>query len=170
MAWTPTKAIITPRAIPDNLLTYCTDSTRQTDAFTWAGDSSLKLLKKYNSHVFANSTPVFPAIAFNDDSDAQDFSEDMLMCAYSFMFEVSIQTATPDTAVSQARTYDKAIRSMILNCPAATIGANTGYTSITILQIETGFERIKAHESQANNFLQQFQIRVTVLIHASSYA
>ncbi len=169
MAWTPTKAIITPRAIPENLLTYVTDSTRQTDALTWAGDSSLKLLKKYNSHVFANTTPVFPAIAFNDDNDAQDVSEDVIDGAYSFVFEVSIQTSTPDTAISQARTYDKAIRSMIVNCPAATIGANTGYSSISILTIETGFERLKAHESQANNFLQQFQIRVTMLITAGAF-
>lgn len=171
MTWTPTLAILTPRAIPVNLLTYVTDATRQADALTWAGDGSLKLIKKFSNSVANRTVPVFPSIAFSDDNDAQQLSEDVINAAYSFTFEVSIQNADPDTAVTNARVYDKALRSMIVNCPAATMAASTGGTvaAATILTIETGFEPIKTNEKQ-NDFLQQFQIRVTVLLSGSRYA
>lgn len=167
MTWTPTLAIITPRAVPVNLLTYVTDSTRQTDALTWAGDSSLKLIKTFSNSVANRAIPVFPSIAFSDDNDIEEFGEDTVTAAYAFTFEVSIQNADPDTAVTNARVYDKALRSMIVNCPSATLGTNTGCVSGTaaVQTIETGFEPIKTNEKQ-NDFLQQFQIRVTVTMVA----
>lgn len=166
MAWTPTLAIITPRAVPVNLLTYVTDSTRQTDALTWAGDSSLKLIKTFSNSVANRAIPVFPSIAFSDDNDAQEFGEDVIQAAYSFTFEVSIQNADPDTAVTNARVYDKALRSMIVNCPDATIISGTGaLPEASLITIETGFEPIKTNEKQ-NDFLQQFQIRVTYVLRA----
>lgn len=167
MAWTPTLTVLTPRAIPVNLLTYVTNTTRQTDALTWAGDSSLKLIKTFSNSVANRAVPVFPSIAFSDDNDAQEFGEDVIQAAYSFTFEVSIQNANPDTAVTNARVYDKALRSMIVNCPASTLGTDTGCVtgSATVAAIETGFEPIKTNEKQ-NDFLQQFQIRVTVTMAA----
>lgn len=158
--------VITPRAVPVNLLTYVTDSTRQTDALTWAGDSSLKLIKKFSNSVANRAIPVFPSIAFSDDNDIQEFGEDVIQAAYSFTFEVSIQNADPDTAVTNARVYDKALRSMIRNCPDATIISGTGaLPGASLITIETGFEPIKTNEKQ-NDFLQQFQIRVTYVLRA----
>ena len=93
----------------------------------------------------------------------------MIQAAYSFTFEVSVQNADPDTAVTNARVYDKALRSMIVNCPSSTLGTNTGAVSdtATVQTIETGFEPIKTNEKQ-NDFLQQFQIRVTVTMEAAA--
>lgn len=166
MTWTPKLAVITPRAIPVNLLTYVTDATRQGDALTWAGDGSLKKIKTFSNSVANRAIPVFPSIAFSDDNDAQSFENDITLTAYSCTFEVSIQNSDPDTAVTNARVYDKALRSMILNCPDATLISGTGaINGASLLTMETGFEPIKTNEKQ-NDFLQQFQIRVTYALRA----
>ena len=175
MVYTPTRNLLTPRVIPDNLLTYCLDGTRQRDALDWAlGSSSAatyKLIKKFSASVANRTTPVFPSIAFAEDSDAQDVSGDVIPGAYSVTFEISIQNANPDTAVTQSRVYQKAFASMMLNCPAATIGENTGGTvgATTVQLIEIGFDQIKTNEKQ-NDFLQQFQIRLTISLTGSAYA
>ena len=174
MVYTPTRNLLTPRVIPENLLTYCLDATRQRDALDWAlGSSSAatyKLIKKFSNSVANRTTPVFPSIAFSDDEDSQDVSEDTIPGVYIVMFEISIQNASPDTAVTQARVYQKAFSSMMLNCPAATLGANTGGTAAaTLVQlIQHNFEQIKTNEKQ-NDFLQQFQIRLTISLSGSAY-
>lgn len=160
MAWTPTRSIITARAIPENLLTYVTDATRCADALTWASGTGYKLLKKYTTSALARTTPIYPCIAFEDDTDKQDLSGDLIDAVYSVIFEVSIQNATADTALTQARVYAKAISSMIVNCPTATLITNTGAVFGVIEAIEVGFLPIKTNEKQ-NDFLQQFQIRAT---------
>ena len=166
MAWTPTKAIITARAIPQNLLTWVTDADRQADALTWAGGQGYKAIKTFSQSVANRTVPVYPAIAFSDDNDLQDFGDDLIAGGYSCVLEVSIQNANPDTAVTQARIYAEAIVSMIVNC--TTLSTDTGADLVTIQQIEVGFEQIKSNEKQ-NDFLQQFQIRVTCTMHASMY-
>ncbi len=171
MAWTPQKAIITPRAIPGNLVAWCLDATRQADALTWAGGTGYKLVKTYQNSVAEPTKPVFPCIAFSDDNDEQDFTEDLIAAVYTFTLEISIQSANPDPAVTQARIYDKAFRSMIRNCPDATLIANTGaLTGAVLISIETGFLAIKAADEgrSRNNFLQQMQIRVRYALMAAN--
>lgn len=167
MTWTPQKAVITARAIPENLLTYITDATRCRDALDWAlGSSSAatyKLLQKYTTSVLARSTPVFPSIAFQDDTDAQDLSGDVIQGAYSLTFEVSVQNTSPDNALTQARVYEKAITSMMVNCPVATLIAGAAAITATYEALEVGFLTIKTNEKQ-NDFLQQFHVRATISI------
>lgn len=169
MVYAPKRAIVVSRAIPENLLTYLTDATRLEDALTWAGDGSLKLLKKYSTSVVNRDSPVFPAIAYNDDDDAKDYTQDIVPAEYKGMFEVSIQASTADTAVSRARTYAKALESLIVNCPLATALNGTGAIDGILNTVEIGFEPIKAHEERKNDFLQQFQIRVTYSLVAGSH-
>ena len=167
MVWTPNRAIISARAIPENLLTYVTDATRCRDTLDWALGSSTastyKLLQKYTTSVLARSTPVFPSIAFQDDTDGQDLSGDNIVGIYSVLFEVSIQNASADTATTQARVYSKAIKSMIANCPVSTLTSGTGATNAQVLSLETGFLPIKTNEKQ-NDFLQQFQVKAGISI------
>jgi hypothetical protein len=167
MTYTPTKAIINAGVIPENLMTWII--AQQAGAITWAGGTSYKTLQKYSSSVLDRATPVFPAIAFDDDEDDQDFTQDVIDSAYETTFEVSIQNASPDTAVTQAKIYRKAICSLILNCPDATLIANTGALSGAVLiKMRTKFSPIKTNEAQ-NDFLQQFKIGVTYLLSASSH-
>ena len=170
MAWTPTYTTLKPRAIASNVLTYITNSTRQTEAYTWAGDAALKVIKTVSNSVASRTTPFYPSIAFSDDNETQVFDDDVVLADYSFVFEVSIQHGTPDTAVSQARTYAAAIVSMIRNCPLTTFADSTGAdTAATIIEgIEVGFEPIKTNEQQ-NDFLQQFQVRTTCRIQKSAF-
>lgn len=167
MAWTPSYTVLKTRAIPSNILTYVIDATRQADAITWAGGGSLKAFKTFSNSVANRTKPVFPSIAFSDDNDVQVFGDDLIEAVYSCIFEVSIQHSSPDTVVTNARYYAAALVSMIRNCPPATLAANTGadvYATV-IEGVEVGFEQIKTNEMQ-NDFLQQFQIRVTVRLSA----
>ncbi len=168
MTWTPTLKTIKARHVADNLAAYILDATRQADAYTWAGGTGQKLIKKFSASVANRTTPVYPALAYSDDNDAQDFTTDIIRAAYSVTFEVSVQNSNPDTAVTQAQVYRDAIVSMIVNVPPATLITNTGALTGAVLDsIETGFDPIKTNDAQ-NDFLQQFQIRVTYTLHAAS--
>lgn len=166
MPWNPSKAIITARAIPENLLTWLIDADRQEAALTWADGPGLKLVKTFQNSLAEPDKPVYPAIAYSDDNGATDYKEDLLGGAYSVTFQVSIQNRDADEAVIQARKYAEAFESLIVNCPEATLLAGTGATDIILDSIEQGFERIKAHVERKNDFLQQFQIRVTYVLRA----
>ncbi len=162
MAWSPTFTVINARAIADNILTYVLDSTRQADALTWAGGSSLKAVTKFSDTIASRGTPAFPAIQFIDDEDAVDYSADVLIGAYIVTFEMMVQSGTLATAITNAKTYAIAFTSMIRNCPSATLGASTGATAATVrlLSLETGFDPIKTNDKQ-NDFLQTLKIRAT---------
>ena len=166
MAWAPTRAVLNPQAIPENLVGYCLDATRQADALTWAGGTGYKPVKTFQNSLVERSKPVYPSTAFSDDNDAQGFDSDVITGAYSYTFELSIQNADADTAVEQARVYTKAFRSMIVNCPAPVLAANTGAIegNCFVQTIETGFLAIRAHMERKNDFLQVVQIRVTVVL------
>lgn len=179
MAWTPTKNILTSRAIPDNILAYVLDATRQAEALTWAGGTGQKLVKKLTASAAGNAT-VYPCIQLIDDNDAQDTSEDIIQAAYICTFEISVTSQTLETAITQAKVYAKAFCSMMINMPSyiagpdistdTGLGGNTGGTRGTarILQVDTAFDPIKANDKR-NEFLQQFQIRLTVSLTGPSY-
>lgn len=169
MAWTPTINTIKTRKVADNVLTYITDATRQGQAYTWAGSSGLKLIKKFSASVANRTVPVYPSIAFSDDNDAQNLENDIIVAAYSVTFEVSIQSASPDTATTNAKAYRDALVSMIANCPTATVVSGTNATDAHIATLETGFEPIKAHTKRQNDFLQVFQIRAAFVLTAGKY-
>lgn len=165
MVWSPSFAVINARAIPDNLFAYF--ATNQADALTWAGDSSLKPIRKFSASVANRAVPAYPSMAFSDDNDAVDYSGTVLQGAYSLTLEFSIQNQDPDTAVTQARKYAAAFVSMIRNCPQATYASGTGAVAdqSVIDSIECGFDPIRSNEKQ-NDFLQVFQIRVTYILQA----
>lgn len=173
MTWTPQRQVIIARAIPENLLTYITDASRCRDALDWALGSSTtgsyKLLKKYTTSVLARTTTVYPCIAFSDDQDGQPLDEDLIEDVYRVLFEISVQDTSPDTALTQARVYCKAVQSMIVNCPSSTLVANTGATagSGKVQSLEVGFLPIKTNEMQ-NDFLQQFQVRAGITLNTGA--
>lgn len=170
MPWTPTYTTIKSRLVAANVLTYITNASRQADAYTWAGATGLKVIKTISNSVASRTTPVYPAIAFSDDNEAQTFEDDITIAAYSFIFEVSVQNSSPTTAVTNAGYYRDALVSMIRNCPLSTLAANTGAdeASTVIDSIEVGFEPIKTN-AQQNDFLQVFQIRTTCRLQKSAY-
>ena len=102
MPWTPTYTTIKSRLVASNVLTYITDASRQADAYTWAGATGLKVIKTISNSVASRTTPVYPAIAFSDDNEAQTFEDDITIAAYSFIFEVSVQNSSPTAAVTNA--------------------------------------------------------------------
>lgn len=172
MPWTPTRTVIYARAIPENLLTYF--ETNQADALTWAGGGSLKPIRRFGNSVANRAVPVYPSIAFYDDNDAVDYTTDLALAGYSCTFELMIAKAKADdadaanTVVTDARKYARAYLSMILNCPNATLAANTGThaNAATVETIECGFDPIRTNDKQ-NEFLQAVQIRATFRLQAA---
>ena len=168
MTWTPTQAVLTLRAIPDNLLTYCMDATRQRDALTWAGGgATLRLIKSIAELNADRTLTPYPSIAYTDDDDAQEF-DDIITGVYQCTFVLGSQATTAALALSNARIYDKALRSMMVNCPVATLVSGTGAARGRIQLTASGFLPVKAgNQGKAtNDFLQEFQLRVTVVLTA----
>jgi hypothetical protein len=159
--WVPNYSILAPRAIAVNLLSYF--STNQADAILWANGSALRPLKSIADALADPNNPVFPALQFLDDNDAADYSGDASQGVYSVTFECMVQSSAPATAIAEARAYDKAIKSMIRECPNATLVANSGANVATLQTIEAGFDPMKTNDLQ-NDFLQVFQVRATFLI------
>lgn len=125
----------------------------------------MKKVKTLQNSLAEPTKPVYPAISFSDDNDAQEFGEDTITGAYVCTFELWIQNADSGTAVTNARIYDKAFRSMIANCPHATLIDGTGIVTAVLLGLETSFEVIKTNEMR-NDFLQVFQIRCSYGLYA----
>lgn len=168
MTWTPQFKVLNARAIPDNLLAYI--ATNQADALLWANGTALRPIQQFSNSVANRAVPVYPAISFANDSDAEDYTQDFLPGVYSVVFEVMIQNSDPNTAVSEARSYAKAIKSMIRNCPNSTLTANTGANanSAVLESIETEFAEIKTNEMQ-NDFMQSFQLRAIFTLTAEAF-
>ena len=166
MAWTPTLNTINARVIPDNLFAFF--ATNQADAFTWAGDSSLKLVKKFSDSVANRSDPVFPAMSFSDDSSAEDFTGDMNVALYQPTFEFMVTSLDPDEAVRESRLYAKAFASMILNCPEATLLAGTSAAKAIVEDMTISYDPIRADEDQID-FMEMFHIRPTIRLEASAF-
>lgn len=159
MAWTPTKAIVKPRALAQNVISYI--QTNQADAILWANsNTALRPIKKFGDTVANRLLPVYPSMYMTDDNSASDYTNDVLISAYSVQFEVNVQSTTPDEAKRQADVYAAAIESMILNQPNSSRVNNTGAISAQVQLVEIGFLEIRANETQ-NDFLQTFQIRAT---------
>lgn len=155
-----TYATLTARAIPLNILAFI-----QSDQESYL-ESGLKLIKNVSQTVANRSVPYYPSIAFLDDNDAKDYSGDVIQAVYSATFEISVTSDDPDDAVTQARKYEAAVESMILNCP--TLTTDTGAIAASINTLESGFDPIKTNDQQ-NEFLQVFQIRATWLLTAGAY-
>lgn len=168
MAWTPAHAIINTRAIAANLLTYF--ETNQVDALTWAnGGTPLKSFQRIENSIGNMNEPVYPAIMFSQDNDVADYTETLVDGAYSVTFELMVTNSDPNTAVTQARVYEAAVKSMVRNCPQSTYTASTGAlaSSAVLRTLEAGFDPIKSNEMR-NDFMQQFQIRATYTLTASA--
>lgn len=166
MAWTPTKAILKPRVLAENVLSYI--QTNQADAILWANsNTALRSIMKFGDSVANRLIPVYPSMYFSDDNDAQDLSEDVITSLYTPIFEVNVQSTTPDEALRQARIYWVAIASMMVNMPMSSKTANTGAKDADLLGLETGFLQIKSNEAQ-NDFLQTFQIRASYQLRAAN--
>lgn len=163
MTWTPTKAVLTARAIPANLLLFF--ETNQEDALDWAGGHGLVPIKTFAQTVAARTKPVYPILLFVDDNDVQELSNDIISGAYQFTFELGVVGADPDVLVTNARTYTKAICSMITN---ATLTTDTGASVAHVQTIEVGFLDLKKNRAETE-FYQEVQIRTTVTMTGPIY-
>jgi hypothetical protein len=158
MAWTDTHKVIDARRIVSNLFTYF--QTNQTDALLWAHGSALKDFQQFSDSVANRAFPVFPSIAFKRDSMTTGGKGEVLETEYSLVFEVVIENQGANTVVAQARSYAKAIASMMVNCPDSTLLANTGAVKGVITELADNFSEVKTNDMQ-NDFFQEFEVGAT---------
>jgi len=160
MAWTPTINILKSRAIAENILAFI--ATNQADAILWANGSPIRTIAQFSDSVANRTAPIYPSIAIESTEDGQVFGNDIHEAAFVVTFEVIVESASPTTAVSEAKVYDTALKSMIANIPASTIAANTGAIIGTIVleDIESGFEDIKSNDME-NDFFQPLKIKAS---------
>jgi len=157
MTWTPTINVLRSRAIAENLLAYI--EAQQADAILWANTTPIRTIQQFSDSVANRTAPIYPSIAIRSTEDAQVFGEDVHSGAFKVTFEIIVENAVPDTAVSEAKVYDTAIKSIIANVPHSTIAANTGAVvgSIVLEDMTSEFEDIKSNDQQ-NDFFQPLTI------------
>jgi len=168
MAWTPTVNILRSRAIAENLLAYI--SANQADAILWANGTPIRAIAQFSDSVANRTNPVYPSIAIESTEDAQVFGEDIHDGAFIVTFEVLVESASPTTAVSEAKVYDTAIKSMIANIPAATIATGTGAIigTIVLQSTESGFDDIKSNDME-NDFCQPLKIKASFTLKMAAF-
>ena len=157
--WTPAEPVIEARTIGENLLAYI--EANQVDALLWAHGAALKPLARIENTVGGNA-PVYPAIFETDYTGVNDTGESYNRGASSVTFDIWITDATAATAKDQARSYAKAVKSMIRNCPNATVfaGTNTVAATSVLLTIEDTFPALEVHDN-GNSYLQRIQVRAS---------
>lgn len=168
MVWSPTIAVTESRAIAENLLTFF--EANQADAILWANGSALRPIQRFENSVANRNLPVYPAVTFIQDVDETVYDEDIEASIYTVNFLLMVTGPVPATVVSEARKYTKALESMIVNCPAATLGANTGAVTGTVkaARPESQFNEIKTNGLN-NDFMQEVVISVKVQLVSSHY-
>ena len=167
MAWTPKYNALNLRSIADNLIEYWKDN--QVEVFAWAGDADLPPIKAFTDVLIQG--PVFPAVALSNDLDAVDYTGDVLNAGYQPIFSLMVVNKDPSIAMQHARLYSRALISMLLNCPAATLLANTGVisTEVVIDDTATNFLEIMADEEEVT-YMQRVDIQATIRVQASLFA
>jgi hypothetical protein len=168
MPWTPKYNALNLRAIADNLETFW--EANQADVFTWLGEPTLPHIKRFSDSIANKDVPVYPAVAFANDSDQIEYTGDVMEAVYAVTFQLMVVNLDPDVAVQDARKYAAALASMTVNCPPATLNLNTGVTSTeTVVEATTtDFLNILADEEQVE-FMQRVQFRAQIRVQASIF-
>lgn len=167
MAWTPTNKVINTRTLASNILAFI--AANQAEALEWAnGAAGMIAFQDINDSVANRNNPVYPSIALKDDNDEVVIDDDILQPAYSVTFEVVIENQHPSTAVTKARVYDFALKSMLRNMTSAELTNGLSGITATLLILESGFREIQTNDSQ-NDFFQVFEIRATFRLTGAAY-
>ncbi len=170
-----TRNIIKPRFISSNLLAYITNETTQAEALEEVGATGYKALKslaqRREQQRQDTKTPMYPAIAFDNDNDAQEYNDDLIDAEYVTTFRMVIQNEDDLDAVEQAIYYEAAVNLMLVNCPTATLIANTGATYGVITRIDKGFLAIQAGQDGTadNDFYQIVEMKATVSLTGNAH-
>lgn len=168
MAWTPELNVVDLTPVIDNLLGYI--GGNQTDALTWAnGGTGLDDMTLY-SNAAGRLASQYPQLIVLTQSDEGELESDTLLTTeFRIRLEVAVM-GTADELPAKAKTYDLAVRSMLVNIPNATMTAGMKTTTrlwkrdwpATVYDILRG-----GTGKQANSFLQIFQTEATYIFQTN---
>lgn len=168
MAWLPQLNAPNLRAIADNLIAYW--KLNQEDAFAWAGDAELPPIKEFLDNI--EDDPGFPAVALVNDVAAIDYvtGGTVVNAGYQPTFDLMVVGPDPKECVRQARVYVKALISMWVNCPDATLVANAGVSpkNVVVEDVTSNFLEMMIHEDKID-FMQRVSIQATVRVEGSIF-
>lgn len=125
MAWTPKINVVDLTPVIDNLLAYI--EANQTDALAWAhGGPGLDDFAAIYPNASGWLRSLYPYLMVLTHADRGEegtdeaTADEMAVSVLSIRFEVVI-TGTADELPEQSKEYDQALRSMLMNIPAATL-------------------------------------------------
>ena len=169
MAWTPRYKVLSLREIANNLVTYW--KANQEEVFVWLGDSELPLIKEFTDSLNEDNTG-WPAVALNNDVDAQDFVSKgtEINAGYQPSFALMVVGPDPNECVRQARLYTLGLSSMMVNCPPETLLANTGANlkEAVVEDITASFLEMMISEDKVD-YMQRVDIQATIRVKGSIY-
>ena len=163
MAWTPQKNVVDLTKIVDNLLAYIEQNDDA--ALLWANDNAEALpeFAKLYSNASGRLGTIFPSIMVLTQADEGEESEwqggDVLLTGLQLTFEVTLTGSKADELVLTTKKYERALKSMLVNCPPATLYADSSIVDAFMKQIGTKFDILRGQKT-ANSYLQIFQTTV----------
>lgn len=169
MAWTPRNNIIDLDKITENLFAFIT--TNQADAILWANNNvALTAFAKLYPSARGRLSTVFPCLMLLKKNVATDFSGDMLQASISLIFEAQIQGGNVDDIVEKAEKYAKAVESMLINIPMATLTTGTFKPQTgDIENIETEYDLLRSNKGNTV-YLQIFQTQIEYSLYGAAFA
>jgi hypothetical protein len=124
MVWSPQFTVLDATTIADNLLAYIL--ANQAAALTWAGGTTLKELRPASVKITDPDAPMLPSISIEGDSERpEDDGGSTITTIYTATFEIWVENADPDAVRADAKKYLRALKTMMQDCPNATVIANT---------------------------------------------
>lgn len=168
MAWTPAAKIIDLVPVADNLLAYI--QANQTDALEWAnGGPGLNDFAKLYTNASGRLQTMFPSLMILAQAEEPDIAGEVLLSGLQLTLEGTISGGDADQLVLDTKKYAKAVASMLMNIPSASLMAGTDdVTHSQIHELETKYDILRGQQG-STAFLQIFQIRCLYALVGRAY-
>lgn len=159
MAWDPAKAVLDLTPIADNFLGYVEEFGM--DAINWASNGAdLEDFHKLYTNSGGRLATDFPSLMILTQECEIDLSGELLRGEYQLVLEGTVGGPDTDELVLATKMYAKAVGSLIMNIPTATLvkGTDPLISAAALQEFGTVFDLVRGVVN-VSGFVQVFQVR-----------
>lgn len=176
MAWTPKEQVLDLTPIIDNLLGYI--EANDADALAWAngGDAMDEFAGLYPNASGRLATKFPQLIVLDQEIRVQiggsENEGDILIGTLALTLEGAVMGKDVDPLVQDAKVRAKAVESMLMNIPLATLaaGCSPAITSAVCMGYQTAHDQVKGQGGKsASSWLQIWQTRAEYQLTADAF-
>lgn len=165
MPWNPNLAATDISLIWPNLRAWI--EANQVDALSWAnGGAGLDPFAQIYNSAAGRAHTVWPDLMVTGDAAKTDYGDEGLMVSYGLALVMRLVDPDPDVLIAKGKKYLRAVESMIVNCPVATLLNGVDAEQATLLEVEVEPSILGESESV---YLQVTRLRVSWAILQNGY-